>query len=210
AVEVGITFCFAPVFHPSVRHAGPVRRELGVPTAFNLLGPLCNPARPAAMAVGVADVRSAPLVAGVLAGRGVDVLVVRGGDGLDELTTTAPSTVWWAVGDVETGGAPGGTAAVEELVLDAADLGLDRARPEDLRGGGPAENAAVVRELLAGTRGPVRDAVLLNAAAALVAAEGRGGDLLARMRSALDRAATSVDSGAAADVLDRWISAARS
>ena len=205
AAEVGITFCFAPVFHPSMRHAAPVRRELGVPTAFNLLGPLTNPAQPAASAIGVADARMAPLVAGVLAARGRDALVVRGGDGLDELTTTAASVVWWVRRDVEREG-----WAVHEVVLDAADLGLARARPQDLRGGGPRENAAVVRDVLAGRRGPVRDAVVLNAAAALVAAEGGGGDLHERMVGGLQRAAASVDSGAAADVLDRWVVASRS
>ncbi|MEJ5868105.1 anthranilate phosphoribosyltransferase [Pseudokineococcus sp. 5B2Z-1] len=207
AVEVGITFCFAPVFHPSMRHAAPVRRELGVPTAFNLLGPLTNPARPAAGAVGVADARMAPLVAGVLAGRGCDALVVRGGDGLDELTTTAPSSVWWARRGADDAA---GAHEVAHEQVDAVDLGLDRARPEDLRGGGPAENAAVVRDLLAGRRGPVRDAVLLNAAAALVAAEGGGGDLRARLATGLERAAAAVDSGAAADLLERWVLASRS
>jgi len=204
ATEVGITLCFAPVFHPSMRHAAPVRRELGVPTAFNLLGPLTNPAQPAASAIGVADARMAPLVAGVLAARGRDALVLRGGDGLDELTTTAPSAVWWVRRDA------GGRSTVHEERLDAADLGLPRARPQDLRGGGPRENAAVVRDVLAGGRGPVRDAVLLNAAAALVAAEGGGGELVARMASGLERAAAAVDSGAAADVLDRWVAASRS
>ncbi|WP_241966963.1 anthranilate phosphoribosyltransferase [Pseudokineococcus lusitanus] len=205
AVEVGITFCFAPVVHPSMRHAAPVRRELGLPTAFNLLGPLTNPARPAAAAVGVADARTAPLVAGVMAARGTDALVVRGGDGLDELTTTAPTTVWWV--HAPEGGDDGTPRAVRELVVDAVDLGLPRSVPEDLRGGGPAENAAVVRDLLAGRPGPVRDAVLLNAAGALVAAEGGGGDLAGRLSAALGRAAASVDSGAAGDVLERWVAA---
>lgn len=213
AVEVGITFCFAQAFHPSFRHAGPARRQLGVPTAFNLLGPLTNPAQPAAGLFGVADARLAPLVAGVLARRGVDALVVRGGDGLDELTTTAASTVWWVHGQDEASDVVASTATgsvVEEVVVDAVDLGLPRSAPQDLRGGGPAENAAVVRDLLAGRRGPVRDAVLLNAAAALVAAEGGGGDLPARLSAALERAATSVDSGAAGDVLERWVAASRS
>lgn len=205
AVEVGITFCFAPVVHPSMRHAAPVRRELGLPTAFNLLGPLTNPARPAAAAVGVADARTAPLVAGVMAARGTDALVVRGGDGLDELTTTAPTTVWWV--HAPEGGDDGTPRAVRELVVDAVDLGLPRSVPEDLRGGGPAENAAVVRDLLAGRPGPVRDAVLLNAAGALVAAEGGGGDLADRLSAALGRATASVDSGAAGDVLERWVAA---
>jgi len=196
ASDVGITFCFAQVFHPAMRHAAVPRRELGVATAFNFLGPLTNPAQPDASAIGVADARLAPLVAGVLAARRTSSLVFRGGDGLDELTTTGPSTVWW-VRDGE----------VTELVLDPLDLGVPRASMEDLRGADPQFNARVVRELLAGERGPVRDAVLLNAAAALVAAGGRAGTLEEQMAEAIEEAARSVDSGAAADVLDRWIRA---
>jgi anthranilate phosphoribosyltransferase len=206
ASTVGITFCFATVFHPSMRHAGVARRELGVPTVFNFLGPLTNPARPRASAVGVADARMAPLVAGVLAERGVSSLVFRGDDGLDELTTSGPSTVW-----VVRGG------QVVEQRLDPADLDVPRSPVEALRGADAAYNAQVARDLLAGQRGAVRDAVLLNAAAALVAADAAddapGGpsstddDLLARMRAGLERAERSVDSGAAADVLDRWVAA---
>jgi len=197
AVEVGITFCFAQVFHPSMRHAGAARRELGVPTAFNFLGPLTNPAQPAASAIGVADARMAPIMAQVLAERGASALLFRGEDGLDELSTTAPSAVW-----VVTDG------GVRETRLDALDVGLPRASLADLVGGDPAHNAGVVRDLLGGVRGPVRDAVLLNAAAAVVAADGAGkGDLTAGMRNALDEATRAVDSGAAAAVLDRWVAA---
>jgi len=197
AVEVGITFCFAQVFHPSMRHAGAARRELGVPTAFNFLGPLTNPAQPAASAIGVADARMAPIMAQVLAERGASALLFRGEDGLDELSTTAPSAVW-----VVTDG------AVRETRLDALDVGLPRASLADLVGGDPAHNAGVVRDLLGGVRGPVRDAVLLNAAAAVVAADGAGkGDLTAGMRDALDEVTRAVDSGAAAAVLDRWVAA---
>ena len=156
--EAGIGFCFARTFHPGFRHAGPVRSELGVPTAFNILGPLTNPARPAAGAIGCADARMAPVMAQVFADRGQSVLLARGEDGLDEFTTTAPTRVW-----VATGG------QVTETVIDAVDLGLPRTTTEALRGGDPAYNAEVLRRLLDGEPGPVRDAVVLNAAAALAA-----------------------------------------
>jgi anthranilate phosphoribosyltransferase len=199
AGEVGITFCFAQVFHPALRHAAVPRRELGVPTAFNFLGPLTNPAQPRASAIGVADARMAPLIAGVMAARGASALVFRGDDGLDELTTTGPSRVWLVA-----------SGEVTEHVLDPADLGVPRARLEDLRGADAAYNASVARKVLAGDHGPVRDAVLLNAAAALVAAGVGTGTLEERMRAGLREAATSVDSGAAARVLERWVAASRS
>jgi anthranilate phosphoribosyltransferase len=194
AVEVGITFCFAQVFHPSMRFAGPARRELGVPTAFNFLGPLTNPAQPGIFALGCADARMAPIVAGVLAARGDAALVFRGDDGLDELSTTAPSHVW-QVKDGE----------VTALRFDPADVGLPPATLDDLRGGDAAHNAEVVRSVLAGDRGPIRDAVVLNAAAALVAAGVGDGDLVKRIAAGLELATAAVDSGAAADVLQRWI-----
>jgi anthranilate phosphoribosyltransferase len=197
AEEVGMTFCFAPVFHPALRHAAIARRELGVPTTFNFLGPLANPAKPTAQAVGVADGRMAEIVAGVLAGRGVSALVFRGDDGLDELTTTTTSRVWM-VRDGQ----------VHEIRLDPADLDVPPAPPEALRGGDAQRNGEVTRRFLEGEKGPVRDAVLLNAAAALVAYDGVGGGaLLDQLRPAMDRAADAVDTGAAADVLDRWIAA---
>jgi anthranilate phosphoribosyltransferase len=208
AEQAGITFCFAQVFHPAMRHAAVARRELGVPTAFNFLGPLTNPARPGATAVGVADLRMAPLVAGVLAARGTSALVFRGQDGLDELTTSGPSDVWL------TGG-----GQVRTTVLDPADLGVPAAGVEQLRGADAAYNAQVVRDVLGGARGPVRDAVLLNAAAALVAADGVVGEaaggaapvdgdrLVEAMRAGMARAAEAIDSGAAADVLRRWVEA---
>jgi anthranilate phosphoribosyltransferase len=199
ASEVGITFCFAIVFHPAMRHAGVARSQLGLPTVFNFLGPLTNPAQPDASAVGVADRRMAPLVAGVLAARGASALVFRGDDGLDELTTTGPSHVWEVAG---------GTVA--ESTLDPAALGVPRARLEDLRGGDAAHNAAIVRRFLAGERGPVRDAVLLNAAAALVASGTGSGSLETRMAAGLAEAERSVDSGAAATVLEKWVTATRS
>ncbi|MFV2110998.1 anthranilate phosphoribosyltransferase [Micromonospora sp. LOL_025] len=197
--EAGMGFCFAARFHPGMRHTGPVRRELGVPTVFNFLGPLTNPARPRAGAVGCFDARMAPVMAGVFAARGDSVLVMRGEDGLDEFTTAAPTRVWAAQGGV-----------VRESLLDAADLGVPRATLADLRGGDAAFNADVVRRLLAGETGPVRDAVLVNAAAALATQGPLDGDLTEALRAGIDRAAESVDSGAAARVLDRWIEIARS
>ena len=197
--EVGIGFCFAPVFHPAMRFAGPVRRELGVPTTMNVLGPLTNPAQPPAALVGCADRRLAPVVAEVFAGRGSSVLVVRGDDGLDELTVTTTSTVW-VVGD----------GAVRQETLDPTALGLTLATREDLRGGDPQRNAAVFRAVLAGERGPVRDAVLLNAAGALVAFHGpafhgTGTSLPAAVATALATVADAIDSGAAAALLQRWV-----
>jgi len=193
AAEAGIAFCFAPVFHPSMRYAGPVRRELGVPTAMNILGPLTNPAQPSAGLVGCADPRLAPVIAEVLAGRGASALVVRGDDGLDELTTTTTSTVWVA-----------GGGAVERSSFDPSSLGLAAASREDLRGGDAAHNAAVARDLVAGKTGPVRDAVLLNAAGALAAFDGPITDLAAALTAGLSRAAEAIDSGAAEALLARW------
>ena len=203
AEEVGITFCFAQVFHPSMRHAAPARKGLGVPTVFNYLGPLTNPAQPAAIAIGVPDPRMAGLMAGVLAGRGTSGLVFRGPEGLDELAAAGPSQLWW-IHDGE----------VHEHTVDAsAELGLDRITIEDLRGGASAENADVVRRYLAGEQGPVRQTVLLNAAAALAAdgsLEGTGdGSLVERLAAGLRHAETVVDDGRAADVLRRWVEASR-
>jgi len=158
--ELGVAFLFAPLYHPALRHAGPVRRDLGVPTAFNYLGPLTNPARPASLAVGVADPRMGPVLAGVLAARGNSSIVFHG-SGLDELSTTGESSVW-VVAD----------GAVSAAEFDPRSLGLPRASVADLRGGDAAHNAGVVRSVLAGEPGPVRDIVLLNAAAALAATEG--------------------------------------
>jgi anthranilate phosphoribosyltransferase len=198
ADRVGITFCFAPVFHPALRHSAVPRRELGVGTTFNFLGPLANPARPSALAVGVADARMAGIAAGVLARRGVDAIVFRGDDGLDELTTTTTSQVW-TVAD----------GAVESSTFDPADIGIGRAQPDDLVGGSAPFNAAVVRSVLAGETGPVRDAVLLNAAAAFAVADGGTDDLGERLETALPRVREAVDSGAAAALLQKWTVLAR-
>ena len=198
ATEAGITFCFSAAFHPAMRHAAVARRELGIGTTFNVLGPLTNPSRPAAQAVGCADPRMAPVMAGVFARRGVDAWVFRGDDGLDELTTTTTSSVWTVHG-----------GAVEQAVLDPADLDLPPATTEDLRGGDAGHNAEVVRRLVAGERGPIRDAVLLNAAAALAVHSDDPGDLTARVATGLRRASEAVDSGAAAALLERWVAATR-
>ncbi|MEO8291680.1 MAG: anthranilate phosphoribosyltransferase [Actinomycetota bacterium] len=187
----GIAFMFAPVFHPAARYAGPVRGELRVPTVFNFLGPLTNPARPVAQVVGVSDARMLPLMAEVLARRGVRAKLFRGEDGLDELTTTGLSTVY----DVRDG-------EVREGHLDPADLGLPRAGAEDLRGGDAQESAAIARAILGGETGPRRDVVLLNAGAALEVA-----GTAASIAEGIDLAATSIDSGSAAAVLERWAGA---
>ncbi|GAB2902954.1 anthranilate phosphoribosyltransferase [Neomicrococcus lactis] len=192
-----ITFCFAQVFHPSMRFAAPARKQLGVATAFNFMGPLTNPSRPTASAIGCADARMAPLMAGVLAKRGSRALVFRGADGLDELTTTAENTVW----EVRDG-------AVQESTFNAQDIGIARATLDDLRGGDAQHNAQVVIDVLKGAHGPVRDAVVLNAAAGLVAFdETATGGLTERLAAAADRARDAIDSGAALQALQRWVEA---
>lgn len=192
--RAGIGFCFAPRFHPALRHAAVPRRELGVATVFNFLGPLANPAQPAAQAVGVADPRMAGVLAQVLADRGASALVFRGEDGLDELTPCAPSQVW----TVREG-------AVSTSTLQPEEVGIERADPAALRGADAAHNAEVARRFLAGAPGPVRDAVLLNAAAALVALSPTAEPLAAQLRAGMARAAEAVDSGAAAAALDGWV-----
>ncbi|MFF5990499.1 anthranilate phosphoribosyltransferase [Prauserella flavalba] len=191
---LGIGFCFAPAFHPAFRHTGGPRRELGVPTIFNLLGPLTNPAQPTSALIGCAYADKAPVLAEVFARRGASVLVVRGDDGLDEITTTTTSTAW-----VVSGG------GVRQESIDPAALGIAKATAEDLRGGDAAVNAEVVRGLVGGKQGPVRDAVLLNAAGALAAFAGLSGDLTADLKAGLGRAAETIDSGAAASLLTRWV-----
>ncbi|MFB7824726.1 MULTISPECIES: anthranilate phosphoribosyltransferase [Streptomyces] len=196
AQEAGITICFAVRFHPSLRHVAAARGQLGIRTTFNVLGPLTNPARVKAQAVGVADARMAPIVAGVFAERGNSALVFRGDDGLDELTITGTSRVW-VVRD----------GAVREEVFDPKDVGIAYAPLEALRGADASFNADVARRLLAGETGPVRDAVLLNAAAALTALEPGEGTLAEQLRAGMARAAESIDSGAARASLDRWVAA---
>jgi anthranilate phosphoribosyltransferase len=201
AEEVGITFCFAPLYHPAFRFTAKPRRELGTPTVFNFLGPLTNPARPRAQAVGVFHPRMAGVVAGVFAERGCSSLVFRGDDGLDELTTSGTSAVW-VVRE--------GTAT--ETIFDPADLGIPPATPDDLRGADAPYNAGVARAVFGGEPGPVRDIVRLNAAAAMVAAGGTPPPekLTEALRDAYARSGEAIDSGAAAALLDRWISVSRS
>jgi anthranilate phosphoribosyltransferase len=198
--ETGVVFLFAALYHPALRHTAMPRRELGVPTVFNSLGPVANPARPGAQAVGVADARMGAVIAGVLAGRGSSALVFHGDDGLDELTTTGLSTVWVV---------HGGT--VSQTSFDPAAIGIGRSAVDDLRGGDPAHNAAVARAVLGGAPGPVRETVLLNAAAALAAEAGVPGadQLQAALADGYARAAGAVDSGAALELLVRWAEASQ-
>ncbi|VEI12532.1 anthranilate phosphoribosyltransferase [Trueperella bialowiezensis] len=199
--ELGITFLFANLFHPSMKYAATARRELGVGTAFNVLGPLTNPAKPEAGAIGVSNKHHAPLVAGVLARRNNRALVFRGTNGLDELSTVCMNEVW-EVRDGE----------ITYHELDAtSDLGLEKADIEDLRGQDATYNAGVARRVLDGEKGPVRDSVNLNAAGAIVA-DGRlegvrpdDGTFVERMRNGLAIAEATIDSGKASDLLTNWI-----
>jgi anthranilate phosphoribosyltransferase len=189
-IEAGIAFMFAPHFHPAMGHAAPVRRELRVPTVFNFLGPLTNPARPYAQVVGVSDDRMLPLMAEVLARRGTRAMLFRGEDGLDELTTTGLSTVY----DVRSG-------SVHETHLDPARLGLARAKMGELAGGSdPAEGADIVRRVLEGEHGARRDVVLLNAGAAFQVA-----GFAASFEEGMATAARAIDEGGAIAALGRWV-----
>lgn len=202
--RTGITFAWAGAFHPGFKHAGAVRSQLGVPTVFNMLGPLCNPARAEANAVGVAQMERVPLITGVFRTRGATALVFRGDDSLDELTTTGHSRIWEVTrGDIH------------EHDLDPRDLGIPLADLSDLIGGSPAHNAEILRRTLAGEQGPVRDIVLLNAAAGIVAFELSQDatqvqrPILERLRDALARASAAVDDGRALAKLDQWIGVSR-
>lgn len=197
AKDAGITFCFAAAFHPALRHAAVARSELGIGTTFNFLGPIANPAKPAAQAIGCADARMAPVMAGVFARRGVDAWVFRGDDGLDELTTTTTSRIW-LVHEGE----------VVEETIDPTRLGIPAGTAEGLRGQDAEYNAGVVRRLLAGEMGPVRDAVVLNAGAALAVHADEPGSVEDRLTAGIRRAAEALDSGAAQAALDRWVAAA--
>jgi anthranilate phosphoribosyltransferase len=191
--DVGIGFMFAPVFHPATAYAAGIRRDLRVPTLFNFLGPLTNPARPVAQVVGVSDPRMLPLVAQVLARRGVRAMVFRGEDGLDELTTAALSTVE-ELRDGE----------VRERMLDASELGLVKATGEDLRGGDVETNVAIARSILRGEPGPRRDVVLLNAAAALDVAGA-----VSSLEEGIALAGAAIDDGTARGLLDGWVVASQ-
>lgn len=203
--KTGITFAYAAAFHPGFRHAAETRRELGVPTIFNVLGPLCNPARPEASAVGVAQLDRVPLITGVFRTRDATALVFRGDDGLDELTTTGHSHIW----EVSRG-------QIVEHDLDPSDLGIKRASLEDFRGGEPSYNAQVLRDTVNGKSGAVRDIVLLNAAAGLVAYDLAQDSaqvlrpITERLAEKLAIAAEAIDSGQAAAKLEAWIQASQS
>ncbi|MDO5677278.1 MAG: anthranilate phosphoribosyltransferase [Propionibacteriaceae bacterium] len=196
--ETGIAFLFAQLYHPAMKNVAVVRKKLGIQTTFNFLGPLANPARPRAMALGVANDDIAPVIARVLAERGTRGMVFRGFDGLDELTTTSESDVWLIA-----------EGRVFRTLLDPRDLGLEPASPFELEGGPPEHNAQVVRDLVAGKPGPVRDIVVLNAAAALLAYRGISTvtELVAQMEPALKAANDAIDDGKAAETLEKWVAA---
>lgn len=201
--KVGITFFFAPVFHPAMRHVGPIRKELAIPTTFNFLGPLANPAQPIATALGVADKKIAPLMAAELAQRGRAGLVFRSDDGLDEMSTTASAKIWQVA-----------NGEVTEHEFDASKLGLARVPVSSLLGSDPKHNANVASQLFAGAKfensTAIREVVLLNAAAGIVAYElakdssMASQDLEARFASALQKAAHALDSNLAANKLNDW------
>lgn len=196
ALEAGITFCFAKSFHPSMRHAAPARAGLRVPTVFNILGPMTNPAQPRYSAVGVANPRYAPIIAGVFAARGRDALIFRGEEGLDELSPAGPSRFWWVAG-----------GEVREGVLTPEDVGLERCTLDDIRGGAPEANAVVARAVLRGEQVPARSAVLLNAGAAHALASARGtmpADPAAAIAASVPTIAAVLDDGRAEQTLARW------
>ena len=189
--DLGIGFCFARAFHPAMRHAGPVRAELGVPTVFNLLGPLSHPGRVTRQVVGVGDPRSLDLVAGTLAARGAEhTLVVHGDGAIDELALTGPTEVR----EVRDG------QVVHEGTFEPADAGFGTVAPDDLPGGDPAENAAIARQVLAGEAGPARDIVVLNAGAGLYVA-----GQVDSIGDGARRAEAALDDGAAAALLERLV-----
>ncbi len=205
--EIGLTFFFAPVFHPAMRHVAPVRKALGVPTTFNFLGPLANPAQPIATSLGVANRTVAPLMAAEVAARGRSALVFRGSDGLDELTTTGISEIWQVSG-----------GEVREFVLDPANLGLAKANSADLAGGDAQHNAKIARIVLGADNWdaalqPARDIVRLNAAGGIVAyrlakdASQAGLDIHERFSAALDQVDAAIADGAPAQKLSAWITA---
>ena len=193
--ELRIGFCFAPNFHPSMRHAAPVRKELGVPTVFNILGPLANPAKPKSAAIGVANDRMHLVMAQVLGDRGVDGFVFRGDDGLDELTLTTTTQVLTI-----------GNGEIESGLIDPPKFGIPYSPIEKLVGGEAAENAQIARAVFAGEKGAPRDATILNAAAAIAAFNNDAElDLTTRFEEGITEATQAIDSGAATDLLNRWV-----
>ena len=192
--ELGIGFCFAPVFHPAMKFAGPARKELGTPTVFNILGPLANPARPQAAAIGVANDRMHLVMAQVLADRGVDGFVFRGDDGLDEITLATTTSVLTI-----------GRGEISSDLIDPLDFEIQRAPISALVGGDSIENARITTAIFAGEKGAPRDAVVLNAAAAIAAYEGRFDlNLHSRIAIGVSRAAAAIDSGAATRLIAQW------
>jgi anthranilate phosphoribosyltransferase len=192
--ELGIGFCFAPVFHPAMRFAGPARKELATPTVFNILGPMANPAKPQAAAIGVANESMHLVMAQVLSDRGVDGFVFRGDDGLDEITLATTTSVLTIGGGEITRG-----------LIDPLDFGIDRAPIASLVGGDSAENARITTAIFAGEKGAPRDAVVLNAAAAIAAYEARFDlNLQERMALGVSRAIDAIDSGAPARLVSKW------
>lgn len=193
--ELGIGFCFAPKFHPAMRFAGPARKSLGVPSVFNILGPLANPARPKAAAIGVADQRLHHLMAEVLTRRGLDGFVFRGDDGLDEITLTTTSTLLVI-----------GEGKVQEVIIDPRDLGIPYSPMSELIGGDAIANAQITLAILAGEHGSPRDAVVINSAAAIAAFRGEvTRSPLERLTEGVASAIAAIDSGAASQLLTRWI-----
>jgi len=193
--ELGIGFCFAPVFHPAMRFAAPARKELATATVFNILGPLANPARPKAAAIGVANERMHLVMAQVLADRGVEGFVFRGDDGLDEITLATTTSVLTI-----------GGGEITSDHIDAKDFGLANAPISALVGGDANENARITNAIFAGEKGAPRDAVLLNAAAAIAAFDGEvGRSIHERISASLLKASVAVDSGAATNLLSRWV-----
>ncbi len=192
--KLGIGFCFAPIFHPAMRFAAPARKELGTPTVFNILGPLANPAKPQAAAIGVANERMHLVMAQVLADRGVDGFVFRGDDGLDEITLATTTSVLTI-----------GGSEISSDLIDPLDFGIERAPISALVGGDSIENARITTAIFAGEKGAPRDAVVLNAAAAIAAYEGRFDlNLHNRMALGVSRAVDAIDSGAATQLVAQW------
>ena len=192
--ELGIGFCFAPVFHPAMRFAAPARKELGTPTVFNILGPMANPAKPKAAAIGVANERMHLVMAEVLSARGVDGFVFRGDDGLDEITLATTTTVLTI-----------GSGEMRSDRIDPLDFEIKRAPISALVGGDATENARITTAIFSGEKGAPRDAVVLNAAAAIAAYEARFDlNLHQRMALGISRAVDAIDSGAATHLVSRW------
>jgi anthranilate phosphoribosyltransferase len=191
---LGIGFCFAPLFHPAMKHAAVARKELGVPTVFNILGPLANPAKPKSAAIGVANDRMHLVMAQVLGTRGVDGFVFRGDDGLDEITLATSTSVLSI-----------GTDEITSDLISPLDFGIQVAPVSALVGGDGAENARITKAIFNGAKGAHRDACVLNAAAAIAAYEGRTElSLHERMDSGVAAAINAIDSGAARDLVQEW------